>query len=191
MTDELRNGQHQIDFDGTSINRRRLIFLDTETTGMNFYSDRICEIAAVEIDENFNEVGVFHSYINPQMKMPWYVQKIHGLSDRFLKDKPIFSEVARDLLLFLEGAELYAHNMPFDSGFINAELQRAKLPNLIKCDCSLHCTVRMARSLYPGQKASLDALCQRFGVDLSARSLHGALLDTRLLIEVYKKMVNG
>lgn len=179
-----------MDFENTGrANRKRMIFLDTETTGMSNYSDRIVEVCAIEVDAAFKELHHFHAYINPQRDVPWFVRKIHGLSNEFLQDKPTFSQIGRDLLYFLEGADLFAHNMPFDSGMLNAEFRRNHLPTLEKVDCSLHCTLQLARSVFPGQKNSLDALLDRFQIDRSVRSKHGALIDTRLLIQMSEKLM--
>lgn len=187
--DNYKEGQFKIDFESTGrINMKRRIFIDTETTGMSRYTDRIVEVCAIEVDSNFQEIEHFHAYINPQRDVPWFVRKIHGLSNEFLEGKPIFSDIGRDLLYFLEGSELYAHNMAFDSGMLNAEFRRNNLPTLEKVDCSLHCTLQLARSLFPGQKNSLDALLDRFNIDRSQRSTHGALIDTRLLIQMYAKL---
>ena len=186
---EAKEGQHSLDFDSTGrANRRRRIFLDTETTGMSSSADRIVEIAAIEIDENFETVDTFHAYINPRRKVPCFVTKIHGLDNRFLDDKPTFAEIGQDFLSFVEGADLYAHNMSFDSSQINAELKRNFLPSLRDYGCSLYCTLLMARRLFPGQRNSLDALLDRFEIDRTCRKIHGALLDTRLLIDVYRNL---
>lgn len=189
MTDVYKNGQHRLDLEASGkANLRRKIFLDTETTGMSRYDDRIVEICAIEVDSALQITDSFHAYINPERDVPWFVRKIHGLTNEFLADKPVFSEVARDFCLFIKGAELYAHNMPFDSGMLNAELRRNGLPALEECGCSLNCTVQMARRLLPGEKHSLDALLDRFAIDRSDRRLHGAMIDTRLLVEVYRRL---
>lgn len=188
--EDYKDGQWKIDFENKGrVNRKRRIFLDTETTGMSRATDRIVEVCAIEVDEDFNEIDNFHVYINPQRSVPWFVQKIHGLSNDFLADKPVFSEIGRDLLYFLEGSELFAHNMPFDSGMLNAEFRRNRLPTLEKVDCNLNCTLQLAREVFPGQKNSLDALLDRFGIDRSDRKLHGAMIDTRLLVQVYRNLV--
>ena len=180
-----------MDFENTGrANRKRRIFLDTETTGMSRATDRIVEVCAIEVDDDFNEIDSFHAFINPQRKVPWFVTRIHGLNNEFLDDKPIFSDIGRYLLLFLEGSELWAHNMSFDAGMLNAEFARNRLPTLEKVDCRLNCTLQLARSTFPGQKNSLDALLDRFAIDRSERRLHGAMIDTRLLVKVYQNLVS-
>lgn len=120
MMEEYKEGQFRMDFENTGrANRKRRIFLDTETTGMCRSTDRIVEVCAIEVDDAFNEIDSFHAFINPQRKVPWFVTRIHGLNNKFLDDKPIFFDIGRDLLLFLEGSELWAHNMAF--GCRNAE----------------------------------------------------------------------
>lgn len=188
-TETVKDGQLRMDLENKGgVNRRRRIFLDTETTGMNKYSDRIVEVCCIEVDEHLKEVANYHAYINPQRDVPWFVRKIHGLDNKFLADKPTFREIGRDLILFLEGAELYAHNMAFDSSMLDAELKRNGFPTLSEADCSLKCTVKMARSLFPGQKNSLDALLDRFNIDRTCRKYHGAMIDTRLLVDIYQNL---
>lgn len=191
MMEEYKEGQFRMDFENTGrANRKRRIFLDTETTGMCRSTDRIVEVCAIEVDDAFNEIDSFHAFINPQRKVPWFVTRIHGLNNKFLDDKPIFFDIGRDLLLFLEGSELWAHNMAFDAGMLNAEFTRNRLPTLEKVDCRLNCTLQLARSTFPGQKNSLDALLDRFSIDRSDRKLHGALIDTRLLVKVCQNLVS-
>lgn len=184
-------GQHRLNIDNDqTINRRRLIFLDTETTGLNRIKDRICEVAAIEVNENLETIAQFHSYVNPQIPVPYYVRRIHGLTNDFLADKPIFANIAPSLARFLEGAELYAHNMSFDSGFLNSEFSRNGFGGLDSLDCSLHCTCVMAKRLLRSRSYSLDSLLDRFHIDRSSRVKHGALVDARLLLELYKKLVS-
>lgn len=162
----------------------RRICIDTETTGMSREFDRICEIGAVEIDGNGRIVSSFHAYINPMRPVHWAALRVHGLSDDFLSDKPTFDEVAENFIEFVQGADLYAHNMSFDSVFLNAELVRCGFMTLADYGCGLNCTLQTARRLYPKQKNNLDAVCGRLGIDTSSRTLHGALLDSELLAEV-------
>ncbi len=184
-------GQLLIDVDNkATVNQRRLIFLDTETTGLSRERDRICEVAAIEVNHNLEVVGQFHTYINPRRNIPYFVTRIHGLTNQFLSDKPVFSSIAPDLAKFLEGAELYAHNMPFDSSFLNSEFKRNGFPQLEELDCSLHCTCMMAKKLINNSSYSLNALLDFFRIDRSNRKLHGALIDTELLVELYKKMIS-
>ena len=163
--------------------------MDTETTGLSSQRDRIVEIAAIEVDEDLQPVKVFHVYINPRLPVG-YSEKIHGLSDDFLKDKKQFSDVADDLICFLDRAEVYAHNFPFDAGFLDAELQRSGHPCLENIIGNGVDTLAIARRLFPGERHSLDRLIERFDIDGSGRSEHhGALVDAKLLIEVFRSLV--
>lgn len=160
------------------------VVLDTETTGRSFFKgDRLIEIGACKYI-NREYVDSFHAYINPQCAVSLGALKVHGLSDQFLKDKPLFSDIAKDFLEFVQGAALVIHNAPFDIGFLDNELGELNLPKLKEANEIID-TLPMARKMYPGQRNSLDALCKRLGVDASAREKHGALLDARLLAEVY------
>lgn len=164
--------------------RRRICF-DTETTGLYWRGgDRICEIGAVLVDENFRPIDRFHSYVNPQVPMSEGAFRVHGLASEFLADYPTFAEIADDFLAFTKDAELIAHNASFDVGFVNNELRLAKRPSLRQNGCTALCTLTLSRLLYPGIPHSLTALCRRFGVDDSARKKHGALLDAELLAQV-------
>ncbi|MBT3331582.1 MAG: DNA polymerase III subunit epsilon [Rhodospirillaceae bacterium] len=167
----------------------REVVLDTETTGLTPKTGhRIVEIGCVELVNLVPTGNVYHVYINPQRDMPEEAFNVHGLSESFLRDKPLFEEIAEDFLEFVDGAQLVIHNAEFDMGFLNAELKllnRAELAN-IAVD-----TVRMARKKFPGAHANLDALCRRFGIDNSAREKHGALLDAELLAEVYLELTGG
>ena len=167
----------------------REVVLDTETTGLTPKTGhRIVEIGCVELVNLVPTGNVYHVYINPQRDMPEEAFNVHGLSESFLRDKPLFEDIAEDFLEFVDGAQLVIHNAEFDMGFLNAELKllnRAELAN-IAVD-----TVRMARKKFPGAHANLDALCRRFGIDNSAREKHGALLDAELLAEVYLELTGG
>lgn len=169
----------------------REIVFDTETTGLDpLTGDRVVEIGAVELINHLPSGNHYHVYLNPDRSMPAEAFAIHGLGDDFLRDKPRFHEVAAEFLRFVgDEARLIAHNANFDIKFLNAELQRAGMPAL-KPGRSLD-TAAMARRKFPGSPASLDALCRRFGVDNSGRDLHGALLDSQLLAEVYLELIGG
>lgn len=169
----------------------RKIVLDTETTGLDpVTGDRIVEIGAVEIVNFLPTNRHFHVYLNPERSMPPDAFAVHGLSDEFLRDKPRFHAVAADFLAFIGDDPLVIHNAAFDIRFLNAELMRAGHPELLFS--RVIDTLGLARDrLPPGASASLDALCQRFGVDNSGRDLHGALLDSRLLAEVYLELSGG
>lgn len=168
----------------------REIVLDTETTGLDpTTGDRIVEIGAVEVINYLPTGRTFHVYVNPQRAVPSDAVAIHGLDDAFLRDKPVFASVADDFLAFIGDAPLVIHNAAFDIKFLNHELSlagRQTLPWGRVTD-----TLAMARDRLPNASASLDALCQRFGVDNSGRDLHGALLDSQLLAEVYLELVGG
>lgn len=168
----------------------REIVLDTETTGLAATNgDRIVEIACLELIHHVPTGETFHTYINPERDMPEEAFRIHGLSDAFLSDKPLFAAIADDFLAFIADAPLVIHNAEFDVGFINAELVRLgrdRLDGSRAVD-----TMRLARKRFPGAQASLDALCRRFEIDNSARTFHGALLDCELLAEVYLELKGG
>lgn len=170
----------------------RQIILDTETTGLDHsLGHRVIEIAAVEmVNRRFTERH-YHQYINPERDIDAGAVEVHGITAEFLSDKPKFADVAKDLLEFVAGAELIIHNAPFDVGFLNHELALLKLPPVEKHCQGITDTLRMAKGLHPGKRNSLDALCERHQVDNSARTLHGALLDARLLAEVYLAMTRG
>ena len=168
----------------------REIVLDTETTGLSASAgDRLVEIGCLELFNHLPTGKTYHQYINPTIPMPSEAQKIHGLSDEFLGDKPVFSDVVDKFLNFISEAPLVIHNATFDMGFINAELQKVDLPKIPSTRAID--TIALARKKYPGAPASLDALCRRFKIDNSARALHGALLDAELLSEVYLELVGG
>lgn len=169
----------------------REIVLDTETTGFEAEgADRIVEIGALELVNHLPTGRTFHVYINPERAMPKEAFEVHGLGDDFLRDKPKFAEVAHDFLDFIgTDSRLVIHNATFDMRFLNAELTRAGHPAL-PMSRALD-TLEIARRRFPGSPATLDALCRRFGVDNSGRELHGALLDSELLAEVYLELVGG
>jgi DNA polymerase-3 subunit epsilon len=165
----------------------REIVFDTETTGLDPYQgDRLVEIGCVELLNGFPTGQSFHRYLNPERDMPEGAFKVHGLSREFLLDKPLFAEVCDDFLAFVGDAPLIAHNAMFDLGFINAELERCKKAAIARE--RLVDTLMLARRRYPGGSNKLDDLCDRYGIDLSRRTKHGALLDAELLAEVYVEL---
>ena len=167
----------------------REIVLDTETTGLDpLAGHRVVEVGCIELVNTVATGRGFHAYFNPEMLMPAGAQDVHGLSDEFLADKPRFGERVEELLEFLGDAQLVIHNAQFDIGFLNAELERVGRSVLTNAYID---TVSMARKKFPGQRASLDALCERFGIDNSSRTKHGALLDSELLAEVYLELSGG
>uniref|UniRef100_UPI0035AF1B73 DNA polymerase III subunit epsilon n=1 Tax=Aquabacterium sp. TaxID=1872578 RepID=UPI0035AF1B73 len=170
----------------------RQIFLDTETTGLSPESgDRIIEVGCVEMVNRKLTGNNKHFYINPERANHEDAVKIHGLTDEFLSDKPVFAAIADELLEYLEGAEIIIHNAGFDVGFLNAELRRLARPPFAEIAGTITDSLLMAREMFPGKSNSLDALCKRLEVDNSNRTLHGALLDAGLLAEVYINMTRG
>jgi DNA polymerase-3 subunit epsilon len=170
----------------------RQVFLDTETTGLSPESgDRVIEIGCVEMVNRRLSGRTLHSYLNPQRPNHEDAVKIHGLTDEFLADKPLFATVADELLDFVAGAEVVIHNAAFDVGFLNEELRRLGRPKFTTAVAQVTDSLLMAREIFPGKSNSLDALCKRLEVDNSNRSLHGALLDAGLLAEVYIRMTRG
>jgi DNA polymerase-3 subunit epsilon len=169
----------------------REIVLDTETTGFEpAEGDRIVEIGAIELINHMPTGRIYHQYINPERTVPTAAFEVHGLSDDFLRDKPVFSAIGAAFLEFLgKDSQLVIHNAAFDMKFLNAEFGWAGLPPL-PMSRALD-TVALARRKFPGSPASLDALCRRFGIDNSAREKHGALLDSELLAEVYLELIGG
>ena len=168
----------------------REIVLDTETTGLDpLQGHRVVEIGCLELVNHMPTGHSFHVYLNPDRDMPVGAFQVHGLSEAFLADKPRFPEVADDFLAFIDDGALIAHNASFDMAFLNAELQRAGRP-LIPGDRVID-TLALARRKFPGANNGLDALCRRFNVDNSSRTLHGALLDAELLAEVYLELIGG
>ena len=167
----------------------REIVIDTETTGLNpLTGDRVVEIGGVELINHIPTGRHFHKYINPQRQMASDAFSVHGLSDDFLKDKPLFKEIADEMLAFFDGATLIAHNAPFDVQFLNFELEKCGRPSL---NHTIIDTVTVARDKHPGARVSLDALCRHYGIDNSRRTLHGALLDSEILADVYLELIGG
>ena len=170
----------------------RQIFLDTETTGLSAEGgDRIVELGCVEMVNRRLTGRQLHHYLNPERPSHPDAQRVHGLTDEFLADKPLFAAVADELLEFLQGAELVIHNAAFDLGFLNAELRRLGRPPLTEAAAKVTDSLLLAREVFPGKSNSLDALCRRLEVDNTNRTLHGALLDAGLLSEVYIRMTRG
>ncbi|MEM1141905.1 MAG: DNA polymerase III subunit epsilon [Pseudomonadota bacterium] len=171
----------------------RQVVLDTETTGLEVsQGHRVIEIGCVEIQNRRLTGRHFHRYIDPQRDVDPGAVEVHGITNEFLADKPLFSAVSSDFLEFVVGAELIIHNAPFDIGFLDHELRTldAEFSGLAQ-HCEVTDTLLMARDKHPGQRNSLDALCQRYSVDNSNRELHGALLDAEILAEVYLVMTGG
>lgn len=169
----------------------RRIVLDTETTGLEpAAGHRIIEVACLELSGRRPTGRHFHRYLNPEREIDSAATQVHGLTTEDLQDKPRFADVAEELLEFIEGAELLIHNAPFDVAFLNAELARIGRPAL-ETVCRVCDTLAMAREMHPGKKNSLDALCERYAVDHSRRTLHGALLDAQLLSDVWLAMTRG
>jgi DNA polymerase-3 subunit epsilon len=171
----------------------RQIVLDTETTGLETSQDhRIIEIGCVELVNRKLTGKHYHQYINPQRKVDEGAMQVHGITDEFLEDKPLFENIVDEFLAFVGDAELVIHNAPFDVGFINHELSKlTKYPKSIAGLCSIIDTLAVARNKHPGQRNNLDALCKRYAVDNSQRDLHGALLDAEILADVYLIMTGG
>ena len=170
----------------------RQIILDTETTGLDpNQGHRVIEIAAVEM-VNRRLTGVtLHRYVQPDREIDPGAMQVHGISNEFLADKPRFGDIAGEFMEFVQGAELIIHNAPFDVGFLNLELKLAGQPPLASLVSGVTDTLAMAKALHPGQRNNLDALCKRYGVDNSARTLHGALVDCELLAAVYLALTRG
>ena len=181
----------------------RQVVLDTETTGLEVErGHRVLEIGAVEIIDRKNTGNHFHEYINPQRAIDSGALEVHGLTEEFLADKPVFREISERFLDFVGGAELVIHNAPFDMSFLNNELSQCEEDSLgnwnksgglliLEDICGVLDSLALARDLHPGQKNSLDALCRRYEVDNSGRTLHGALLDAEILAEVFLSMTGG
>ena len=170
----------------------REIVLDTETTGTDpAKGDRVIEIGCVEMLNHIPTGKSYHVYINPECPVSPGAFAVHGLSDEFLKDKPVFAEIADEFADFVGDARLVIHNAAFDIGFLNAELRRLQRPPVESVVAQVTDTLLMAREMFPGKSNSLDALCKRLEVDNSGRNLHGALLDAGLLAEVYIRMTRG
>ena len=170
----------------------RKIFLDTETTGLDpNQGHRIIEVAAVEMINRQLSNNQFHVYINPEREIDEAAQEVHGLTLDFLSDKALFQDIVEDFIDFIADSELIIHNSPFDLGFLNMELGRIKKGEVEDYVEKVTDSLAMARELRPGQRNNLDALCRHYGVDNSQRNLHGALLDSLLLSEVYIGMTRG
>jgi len=168
---------------------KREIVLDTETTGLNpLGGDRVVEIGCIELVNHIPTGRHFHRYINPERGMPEEAFRVHGLSDEFLRDKPKYAEIAAEFAEFVGDATLIIHNAGFDIGFLDAEHARAKAPKLANPVID---TVMLAREVHPGARVSLDSLCKHYGIDNSRRTLHGALLDSEILAEVYLELIGG
>ncbi|MGH8034864.1 MAG: DNA polymerase III subunit epsilon [Lysobacterales bacterium] len=171
----------------------RQVVLDTETTGLDpAEGHRVIEIGAVELIDRRLSGKNFHSYLNPQREIEDGALEVHGITREFLHDKPLFPDVVDDFLSFIEGAEVIIHNAPFDLGFLDMELSRLPArPGRILDFVTVLDTLELARDLHPGQRNNLDALCKRYEIDNSSRSLHGALLDAEILADVYLAMTGG
>ena len=177
---------------GESSLATRQVVLDTETTGLNARSgDRVIEIGCVEVLNRRITDHTFHRYVNPEREIDEGASRIHGLSREDLADKPRFADIAREFVDYVRGAELVIHNAAFDLEFLDRELALVPLGGLLEHAAGVVDTLAIARELHPGKKNSLDALCERYLVDNSHRTLHGALLDARLLAEVYLAMTRG
>lgn len=169
----------------------RQVVLDTETTGIGAEKGhRIIEIGCVELIDRKLTGRHYHQYINPERPSDEEAVAVHGITDEFLADKPLYAQVAQSFYEFIEGAELVIHNAPFDVGFMDAEFRRINYP-MTNSFCTVLDTLVMARDMHPGQRNSLDALCKRYGIDNSHRELHGALLDAEILADVYLMMTGG
>ncbi len=171
----------------------RQIVLDTETTGLEpKQGHRIIEIGCVELNNRRKTHHQYHQYINPEREIEDGAYDVHGISNEFLADKPVFAVAAQEFIDFIRDSELIIHNAPFDVGFINAELKKlGKQWGKVEDYCTVTDTLVMAREMHPGQKNSLDALCKRYEIDNSQRDLHGALLDAQILLDVYLVMTGG
>jgi DNA polymerase-3 subunit epsilon len=178
--------------------QQRIIVLDTETTGMNreggptYLGHRIIEIGAVEIIDRKLTGRHFHVYIKPDREIDPEAIEVHGITDQFLVDKPEYSDIHQAFVDFIDGAEMVAHNAPFDVGFIDHEFDRLNRGVGKTADfCTITDTLAMAKKIFPGKRNNLDVLCDRYGIDNSHRTLHGALLDAEILADVYLLMTGG
>ncbi|WP_166268284.1 DNA polymerase III subunit epsilon [Marinobacter caseinilyticus] len=170
----------------------RQIVLDTETTGIDpNQGHRIIEIGCVEVIERQLTGRHYHVYVNPEREIEAEALAVHGISNEFLADKPLFRDVAEEFFNFIEGGELVIHNAAFDVGFMDAEFARLNSKRVTADHCGVVDTLAIARAKHPGQKNNLDALCKRYGIDNSSRELHGALLDAEILADVYLLMTGG
>lgn len=169
----------------------RQVVLDTETTGIGAeQGHKIIEIGCVELIDRKFTGRTYHQYLNPQRLIDEEAIGVHGISDAFVADKPLFAQCAQEFSDFIQGAELVIHNAPFDVGFMDMEFRKVGMP-ATKSFCGILDTLVMARDMFPGQRNSLDALCKRHGIDNSHRTLHGALLDAEILADVYLMMTGG
>lgn len=170
----------------------RQIVLDTETTGLEpSQGHNVIEIGCVEMIKRRLTGNNYHQYIKPDRESDEDAIRIHGITNEFLADKPKFSQITAEFIEYVRGAELVIHNAPFDLGFLNAELKRNGYNERIEDICSIVDSLKLARSKHPGQKNNLDALCRRYGIDNSHRELHGALLDSEILADVYLMLTGG
>ena len=170
----------------------RQIVLDTETTGLSAEGgDRIIEIGCVELVSRKLTGNNRHFYLNPERDSHEDALKVHGISNEFLRDKPKFAAIADELMAYVEGAEIIIHNAAFDVAFLDKELERLERAPFTRAVARVTDTLAMAKEMYPGKRNSLDALCDRLGVDNSSRTLHGALLDAELLADVYINLTRG
>lgn len=166
----------------------QFIFADTETTGLSPKTERMMEYACIQVLDRKATGKVLHQYVNPEKEVEEAAFRVHGISWESVKDKPLFPEVADELIEMLKGHVFVAHNAPFDVGFFNMEFERAGYNFRIGKDVEILDTLKLAKEIFPGQKNNLDALCSRLSIDRSNRVLHGALLDTELLVQVYIAM---
>lgn len=168
------------------------ILLDTETTGLDFSAGhKIIEIGCIEIEDRKYTGNQLHYYLNPERDIEQGAFNVHGITDDFLKDKPLFKDISEEFINFIKESELIIHNAPFDIGFIESEFSNVSLNITINEMCKIFDTLQYARKLHPGQKNSLEALCKRYDIDDSDRNYHGALKDAKLLGEVYLSMTGG
>lgn len=168
----------------------RQIVLDTETTGIG-EGHRIIEIGCVEVVNRKLTGRHYHQYINPERLVDPEAMEVHGITDEYLRDKPVFAQIANEFIDFIKGSQLVIHNAPFDVGFMDREFGYLNGYPMTKDICSVLDTLALARQMHPGQRNSLDALCRRYGIDNSHRELHGALLDSEILADVYLLMTGG
>ena len=170
----------------------RQIVLDTETTGLDpAAGHRIIEIGCVELVNRKLTGNNYHQYIQPNREIDAGAMEVHGITNEFLTDKPVFDDLVEEFVDYIRGAELIIHNAPFDVGFLNHEFKRSNLKTATEDFCSVQDTLALARRMHPGQKNNLNALCKRYDIDNSRRELHGALLDAEILADVYLAMTGG
>lgn len=180
-----------------NIHVKKQVVLDTETTGMNKFGaphegHKIIEIGAVEIINRRLTNNQFHVYLNPNRSIDLEAFKIHGITDQFLLNKPIFSDIVKEFLIFIRDSELIIHNASFDIGFLNHELKNShKNYKKIESYCTIIDSLKIARQMFPGQRNSLDALCERYSIDKSQRALHNALIDAKILAHIFLLMTGG